>query len=149
MVEVSGALQETFEAQTAKVAERYELLAPLGAGGMGRVYRTRDVVLDRIVALKLIDDQPEAGRETMREARSAARITHPSIARVFDWGVAGNRGYVVMELVEGQTLAMLLRQRGALPPDEAVRLISRLADGLHAAHQQGVIHCDVKPRTSL
>jgi serine/threonine protein kinase len=149
MFESSAARLGTGEVATAGVAGRYELVGPLGAGAMGRVYRARDTVLDRLVALKLIDDQPDAARDAIREARAAARVAHPSLARVFDWGVADDRGYVVMELIEGQSLATLLRQRGALPSEEAVGLISRLADGLHAAHQRGVIHCDVKPQNIL
>src|SRR5262249_55411702 len=117
----------------------YEILAPLGAGGMGEVYRARDSKLNRDVAIKVLpaalanDAQYMARFE--REAQMLAALNHPNIATVY--GI--EQGALVMELVEGETL------RGPLPPEEAIKVARQIAAGLEGAHEKGIIHRDLKP----
>ena len=126
----------------------YEVLARLGAGGMGEVYLAYDARLDRRVALKSPSDEwltdPEARPRLQREARAAARLSHPNIAAVYDVLEADGRPFIVMEYVEGETLASLLA-RGRLPLERALALGISLCDALAAAHASGVIHRDLKP----
>jgi len=126
----------------------YEILSPLGAGGMGEVYRARDTRLGRDVAIKVL---PAAltGRADIRarferEARTVSALNHPHICVVHDVGREGDTDYFVMELVEGETLASRL-ERGALPVSEVLRLGTQIADALDRAHRAGVIHRDLKP----
>src|SRR5439155_27305642 len=121
----------------------------LGRGGMGEVYRATDLVLDRPVAIKVLS-APHLADEAFvarfqREARAAARLNHPGIVSVFDTGADGRVRYIVMELVEGPTLARVLAERGPLPPSEAAGVARQVAGALGYAHQHGVIHRDVKP----
>jgi len=131
------------------LAGRYRLIEPLGRGGMGRVYRAHDKLLDRDVALKLLFEDATADSELRRacatEARVASRLTHPGVARVLDSGVEDGRCFVVSELIEGRTLAKLLREDGAMPVGRALDLAIELADALAAVHLLGIVHCDVKP----
>ena len=126
----------------------YEIVAPIGAGGMGEVYRARDRRLDRIVAVKVIRyesaDDPLLRERLVREARAAATLSHPHVCTLHDVGREGDVDYLVMEYVQGETLASRL-DRGALPLDEVLRLAIQLADALDAAHRQGVVHRDLKP----
>jgi Tol biopolymer transport system component len=126
----------------------YRILAALGAGGMGRVYRARDERLNRDVALKVLSSgllSDDRARNRFRnEARVLSRLSHPHIAMLLDSDQADGFDFLVMELVRGPTIAKEL-QRGALPPKEVARLGSQLSRGLHAAHRQGVIHGDLKP----
>jgi eukaryotic-like serine/threonine-protein kinase len=135
------------------VAGRFRLIEQLGRGGMGRVYRAVDEVLDRPVAVKLIYDDAVRDRELRHasalEARAAARLNHPGIVRILDSGFDDGHLYVVMSLVEGRTLTEILREDGALPVDRALDLAIQVADALAAAHHEGVIHCDVKPGNLL
>src|SRR4051794_22438127 len=130
------------------VANRYRLGEPLGQGGMARVYRAHDEVLDRAVAIKIIERQPDNAafeQACITEARAAAGLAHPNIAQIFDTGEHGGQGYIVMELVPGRTLRAILDERPILSPGEAIELAAQLADALDYAHRHGVIHCDVKP----
>jgi Tol biopolymer transport system component len=126
----------------------YEVVAPLGAGGMGEVYSARDTRLERTVALKVLP--PEfAARETQRarferEARAISALQHPHICTLFDVGEQGGQAYLVMEQLEGETLADRLR-RGPLPVAQALEAGAQIADALAAAHQQGIVHRDLKP----
>src|SRR5512138_2203871 len=131
----------------------YEIAEPIGVGGMGEVYRARDVNLGRDVALKVLPDafaqDPERLARFEREAKTLAALSHPNIAIVhgFERGPAEAGHYVralVMELVEGPTLADRIAQ-GSIPIDEAIPIAKQIAEGLEAAHEQGVIHRDLKP----
>jgi TolB-like protein/Tfp pilus assembly protein PilF/predicted Ser/Thr protein kinase len=126
----------------------YEILEPLGAGGMGHVYRARDVRLDRIVALKVLTPsaaRDEAARRRFdQEARVIAKLNHPNICALYDVGYDEGVDFLVMEYLEGETLAARL-ERGALPADALLRCALELADGLDRAHRAGVIHRDLKP----
>ncbi|MER5209561.1 protein kinase [Streptomyces sp. NPDC002838] len=133
------------------VADRYQLDEPLGRGAMGEVWRATDQILHRPVAVKLLHtDQPEqvAATDAERfrlEARTAARLNHPHLVAVYDFGSHDGRLYLVMELVDGWTLAQERSLRGTLPPQEAAGFAAQMAAGLAAAHRQGVIHRDIKP----
>jgi hypothetical protein len=126
----------------------YELVEPLGRGGMGEVWKARDRELDRFVALKLMDTGGrfrDAEARFRREARAAASISHPNVAQVYAAGLDGGQLYFVMELVAGESLQQRLAGRGLLPVGEAVALLRQAAEGLRAAHEAGVIHRDIKP----
>jgi hypothetical protein len=126
---------------------RYEILAPLGAGGMGEVYSARDPQLDRPVAIKVLTASRATGPQLdrfQREARAVARITHPHICTIYDVGDFEGVPFLVMELLEGETLADRL-ERGPLPVDRALVSAGQIASALDAAHRKGVIHRDLKP----
>jgi len=136
----------------------YEVIGALGAGGMGEVYRARDTRLDRIVALKILppefSEDPARRARFTREAKSISQLSHPHICALYDVGRLRAEGasagqgdeidFLVMELLEGQTLAQRLAT-GRLPLDEVVRLGAEIADALAAAHRHGIIHRDLKP----
>jgi Tol biopolymer transport system component len=126
----------------------YEILSPLGAGGMGEVYRARDTKLDRDVAVKVLPadlaNDPEALSRLEREARAVAQLSHPNILAIYDFGRHGETAYAVTELLEGETLRQRLAQ-GALPARKAVDLAVQMAEGLAAAHEKGIVHRDLKP----
>jgi Tol biopolymer transport system component len=126
----------------------YEILAPIGAGGMGEVYRARDTRLDRIVAVKVLPEQV-AGREQLRErlareAKAVSSLNHPHICALYDVGHQDGVDYLVMEHLEGETLGARL-EKGALPLDELLRFAAQLADALAVAHRGGLVHRDLKP----
>lgn len=131
------------------LAERYELLELLGRGGMGVVYRARDRVLDRVVAVKLLPldraQDPTAVARFEREALAAAALSHRNIVAVFDFGTDEETRFIVMEYLTGQSLAQLVRARGALAVDQAVDAAAQVASALAAAHEAGIVHRDVKP----
>jgi serine/threonine protein kinase len=127
---------------------QYEVVAPLGAGGMGEVYRARDTRLGREVAIKVLpaerlSDERRRAR-FVREARAASALNHPNIVTVHEIDAAGDVDFIVMELVPGETLARILH-RGPLPTEEALRIAIPVADALAAAHAAGIVHRDLKP----
>ncbi len=126
----------------------YEVLAPIGAGGMGEVYRARDHRLGREVAIKTLPDavvsDPERRARFEREARALAALAHPTIATLHEIGESEGRPFLVMELVEGQTLSERLAD-GPMPMAGAFAIAAQLADGLAAAHARGIVHRDLKP----
>jgi serine/threonine protein kinase len=135
------------------VAGRYELRRPLGHGAMAVVDLADDVELGRPVALKrlaenLARDEDRRSR-FLREARLAARLSHPNVVRVYDVGEDEGRPFIAMEYVEGETLAELVARRGALPPEEVVSLGVQACRALAAAHAAGLVHRDVKPHNLL
>jgi eukaryotic-like serine/threonine-protein kinase len=123
--------------------------ALLAAGGMGEVWVARDLLLDRPVAVKVLGGalagDGRAAERLRREARAAARLDHPNIARVLDLGEQDGRPYLVMELLEGESLAGRIDRAGPMAPAEAARVVAAVADALQAAHRAGVVHRDVKP----
>jgi serine/threonine-protein kinase len=126
----------------------YEIVAPLGAGGMGEVYRARDSRLEREVAVKVLpqrfSDDPRRLARFEREAKAVAALSHPNILAIHDYGRHGALTYAVMELLEGETLGSRLA-RGPLPWRQAVEVGAAVADGLAAAHERGIVHRDIKP----
>ncbi|WP_405724728.1 protein kinase [Streptomyces sp. NBC_00028] len=128
------------------LAGRYQLQELLGRGAMGEVWRASDQVLGRLVAVKLLRAEEAADAERFRlEAQTAARLNHPNVVGMYDFGSHHDQLYLVMELVDGWSLAQERSLRGALPPAEAASMAAQAAAGLSAAHQQGVIHRDIKP----
>ncbi len=126
----------------------YEILAPIGAGGMGEVYKARDERLGRDVAIKVLPEHlsknPDALARFTRESRAVAALSHPNILTIFDTGSQNSASYAVTELLEGETLRSLLA-RGALRWEKAVDIGIALAEGLAAAHSKSIIHRDLKP----
>ena len=135
------------------LADRYEVGELLGTGGMARVYRGRDHVLRRDVAIKLLDARSASDQRFLRlfvrEARAAAGLVHSHAVTVFDTGVDGEKHFIVMELVEGETLRDLLAREGPLDPERARSLAAAIAGALAAAHERGLVHRDVKPGNVL
>lgn len=132
---------------------RYELLDVVGEGGMSVVYQARDNILDRIVAVKILKDEFSKDQgfvEKFRtEALSVARISHPNIVNIFDVGVQDGTYYIVMEYVDGHTLKQLIRQSAPLPVEKAIDIAIMICDGVHHAHEKGIIHRDIKPHNVL
>src|SRR5262245_49393316 len=126
----------------------YEITALLGKGGMGEVYRARDLKLKRDVAIKILPDEfsRDANRVSrfQREAEVLASLNHPNIAAIYDVQEANDSRFLVLELVEGETLADRL-ERGPIPIDQALRIAKNICEALEAAHEKGVIHRDLKP----
>jgi serine/threonine protein kinase len=130
----------------------YEVLSPLGAGGMGEVYRARDPRLAREVAIKVLPEGSTADAERLRrfeqEAKAAGALNHPSLLAVFDTGQHEGNPYVVFELLDGVTLRQRLGP-GPLPVRKAVEYAVQIAQGLAAAHEKGIVHRDLKPENLL
>ena len=128
---------------------RYRVVRVLGDGAMGKVVLAQDGELDRAVAVKVLDEQlaqdPGFRARFSREARVAASLSHPNIVTVFDVGEAEGRPFIVMEYIDGRALDARLRDEGPLPADEVVRIGRQVAEGLEAAHANGLVHRDLKP----
>src|SRR5262245_20844190 len=126
----------------------YEIVSPLGAGGMGEVYRARDTRLDRTVAIKVLPEALAADAEFRerfdREARVISQFAHPRICSLYDLGEQDRSHYLVLEYLEGETLAVRLA-RGALKVDDALRIATEIAEALDSAHRAGIVHRDLKP----
>src|SRR3712207_1288370 len=136
------------------LAGRYRLLSRLAGGGMGEVYRAHDHLLDRAVAVKVLQpslaSDPELVDRFKAEARAAARLSHPNVVAVYDWGSENEHTYfMVMEFVAGTDLRDVLVSRGCLEPGQAAEIVAALCDALGAAHARGLVHRDVKPENVL
>src|SRR5438552_2216472 len=135
------------------LGHRYEILALLGQGGMGAVYKARDTELDRLVALKIIRPElttnPEILKRFKQELILARQVTHRNVIRIFDLGQADGFKFITMEYLEGQDLRAVLREKGKLTPEEAARIILQICRALEAAHGEGVIHRDLKPQNIM
>jgi tetratricopeptide (TPR) repeat protein/predicted Ser/Thr protein kinase len=135
------------------LAQRYEVLGLLGEGGMGAVYKARDVELGRMVALKVIRRELAGNRAILdrfkQELILATQVTHKSVVRIYDLGEADGTKFISMEFVEGEDLRTLIYQRTKLPPQEAVEIIEQVCRALEAAHSVGVIHRDLKPQNIM
>jgi serine/threonine-protein kinase len=136
------------------VEGRYQIEQVLARGGMGTVYRARDVKLGRIVALKIIHPEllgdPQGTRRFLEEAQIVARLRHPAIVSVYDVGISADGGvYLVMELVRGEDLRHVLQREGRLDPQRALSILTTVCGAIEAAHREGVLHHDLKPENIL
>ncbi len=135
------------------LSNRYEILDVLGEGGMGAVYKARDLELDRLVALKVIRPElagnPEILQRFKNELILARKITHKNVNRIFDLGESDGTKFISMEFVDGEDLKSIIRQRHKLPPEEAIPLIIQICRALNAAHSEGVVHRDLKPHNVM
>jgi len=132
---------------------RYELIEIIGEGGMSTVYKARDRILDRIVAVKVLKDEFSKDKGFVEkfktEALSAASISHPNIVNIYDVGQENDVHYIVMEYVDGKTLKDIIRNQAPLKIDQAVDIAVMVCDGVHHAHEKGIIHRDIKPHNIL
>lgn len=132
---------------------RYELLSRIGGGGMALVYKARDILLNRFVAVKVLRQQfmhdDEFVRRFRREAQSAAALSHPNIVSIYDVGQEDDTHYIVMEYIDGANLNEIIRERAPLPVNESVRIASQICDALDHAHHSQIIHRDIKPHNIL
>lgn len=136
-----------------RLGGRYQLEARVGGGGMAIVYKARDLILNRQVAVKVLRSQYGTDEDFVnrfrREAQAVASLSHPNLVGVYDVGQENDTHYMVMEYVEGSTLKEMIVSRGALPVEEAVRIASQICDALDHAHQNQIIHRDIKPHNIL
>ncbi|NBO97407.1 MAG: Stk1 family PASTA domain-containing Ser/Thr kinase [Actinobacteria bacterium] len=141
------------ENNRAVINDRYEIGKRIGRGGMAEIFQARDILLDRPVAIKVLFPEfatdPAFVERFRREAQAAANLNHPNIVGVYDWGKVNNTYYIAMEYVNGRTLADILKQSGTLTPMQVCDVMSEVASALISAHQNGVIHRDVKPGNIL
>ncbi|WP_297019592.1 Stk1 family PASTA domain-containing Ser/Thr kinase [uncultured Dialister sp.] len=133
--------------------ERYELMEKIGSGGMADVYKAKDILLDRIVAVKILHSNFAEDNDFIvrfrHEAQSAGKLTHPNIVGIYDVGCDGDIHYIVMEYVEGETLKQYIDSHPHIPIDTAVRIAIEIGYALEDAHANGIIHCDIKPHNVL
>ena len=141
------------ENNRAVINDRYEIGKRIGRGGMAEIFQARDILLDRPVAIKVLFPEfatdPAFVERFRREAQAAANLNHPNIVGVYDWGKVNNTYYIAMEYVNGRTLADILKQSGTLTPMQVCDVMSEVASALISAHQNGVIHRDIKPGNIL
>ena len=152
-----GYIQAVTTERTGVVLDRYDLSEPLGRGGMGTVWRAHDRLLGREVAVKELvlpegvedDELQQMNARVLREARAAARLSHPGSVVVYDVAQEAGRAYIVMELVEGRSLKEIVARDGPITPERAARIGLEVLDVLEAAHGRGIVHRDVKPANVL
>jgi serine/threonine protein kinase len=136
----------------AKLFPQFEILEFIGKGGMGAVYKARQPVLDRFVALKILPPNvagtPGFTERFNREARALARLVHPNIVAVHDFGQAGDLNYFIMEFVDGANLREVERA-GRLTPEQALAIVPQICEALQFAHNEGIVHRDIKPENIL
>ena len=136
------------------LGNRYELIEKIGNGGMAKVYKAKDQILNRYVAVKILRDEFTTDQEFIKrfeaEAQSAASITHPNIVSVYDVGNEGNLYYIVMELVQGKTLKEIIVEEGsALPWKWSINIAIQIASALEVAHRNKIVHRDIKPHNII
>ena len=130
---------------------RYEIVDELGQGAMGIVYKARDPLIDRMVAIKTInlslaqEDKGEYEARFYQEAKAAGRLSHPNIVTIYDVGKSGDIAYIAMEFLEGRELRDMLNEGHRIPLDQAIKIVAQVAKGLGYAHEKGIVHRDVKP----
>lgn len=130
---------------------RYEVLGELGQGAMGVVYKAKDPLIDRVVAIKTInlslamDEKEEYEGRFYQEAKAAGRLNHPNIVTIYDVGKSGDVAYIAMELLEGRELRDIMNESALLPVDQVLNIVAQVAQGLAYAHEHGIVHRDVKP----
>lgn len=136
-----------------RIGGRYEIVRNIGDGGMSKVYLAHDVILDRDVAIKVLNydfaNEEALKRRFKREALSATSLTHPHIVDIFDVGEEGELHYLVMEYIEGQTLKKFIQDNGALTPKQALPIMQQIVSAIANAHHNGIVHRDVKPQNIL
>ena len=136
-----------------RVGERYEILSLIGGGGMSHVYLAHDIILSRDVAIKILrydfSNEEELHRRFQREALSATSLTHPNIVSVYDVGEDGDMHYIVMEYVKGKTLKQYIQEFSPLSPAKSVHIMKQLTSAIAHAHENGIIHRDIKPQNIL
>jgi serine/threonine protein kinase len=139
--------------ETRLLNNRYQLQEELGKGGMAVVYRARDTMLERLVAIKVLRESysrdPAFLARFRQEAKAAANLSHPNIVTVHDFGLDNGQIFIVMEYIPGTDLKTMIRQRGRFSPEEAVPLLIQACAGIGYAHRAGLVHCDVKPQNML
>lgn len=135
------------------IADRYMVVASLGEGGMADVFLAMDTILNREVAVKVLrgelSEDPVALLRFLREASAVSKLHHPNVVEVYDVGEYDNKNYIVMEYIRGRTLKQMILQRGALPKDEAVEIMKQLVSAVNHAHENNIIHRDIKPQNIL
>jgi serine/threonine-protein kinase len=150
--EAPGATRETVGPASGR-SGRYQIVGELGRGGMGIVYEAQDTVLDRPVAFKVLpdalEDNPEALKNFLREAKSAAKLNHPNIVTVYDAGEQDGRYYIAMEYVDGTTLKEIVRRRGVISPNGVLHVLIQICEALAFAHDQKVVHRDIKTANTM
>jgi serine/threonine protein kinase len=128
------------------IAERYELIEKLGSGGMSTVFKVRHIHLNKVLALKLLQQVSESSVQRFQvEARAATLLEHPNIIRVYDFGITSGQPYMAMDCIQGESLSDCLKKTGALPVSRLCRLFGQICGALAHAHEQGVVHRDLKP----
>ena len=135
------------------IAGRYELLQKIGDGGMAVVYKSRDRLLNRYIAVKIL--KPEYSNDAKfienfrKESHAAASLSHPNIVNIYDVGKEGNINYIVMELVDGKPLSQIIQEDAPMDYRRVIEITKQVAAGLGAAHKHGIVHRDVKPHNIL
>ncbi|HPA51656.1 MAG TPA: serine/threonine-protein kinase [Thermoanaerobaculia bacterium] len=147
---------DTFRSQFFAGAPRYEWLEDLGRGGMGVVFKAKDRDLDEVVAIKVLyghigdgDDDGAILARFKREISLNRKVKHPNVARMYDFGSGGGHPYITMEFVPGQDLQSLILREGRIPPERAIRILRQICQGTQAAHEQGIVHRDLKSQNII
>lgn len=132
---------------------RYQIIQHVGGGGMAKVYKAKDTILDRFIAIKVMNESLSHDldfvRRFIQEAQATAKLSHPNIVNVYDAGREGQTYFMVMEYVEGPTLKKWIRSRGVVSPKEAISIAMQICDGLAHAHANGIVHRDIKPQNII